>query len=76
MEQYQWEIIGWIGTFIFVASFLFKERKHLHIIGIIGSVVKLIYTYHHGLVPLTVNWLLVIFTHLYSLSMSRSSGKL
>ena len=67
------ELVGWAGTVIFCASFLFKSRTNLHLVGIVGAVVKLAYTLHYGLMPLAVNWLIVIITH--SVSLLRNSGK-
>lgn len=55
-----WPIIGWVGTSIFVASFLVRDRSLLHLLGLIGCVVKLIYTLHYQLTPLVVNWVLLI----------------
>lgn len=61
-----WEIIGWFGTAIFVTSFLFKNRKTLHLVGLIGAIVKLVYTMHYGLLPLIVNWILLIIIETYA----------
>jgi hypothetical protein len=69
------EAIGWLGTAIFVASFLFKDRTHLHVVGIVGAAVKLVYTLHYGLMPLAVNWVLVILSHAYNLGKSRTKSQ-
>lgn len=55
-----WQTIGWLGTFIFVTSFLVKKRSLLHLLGLIGCIVKLVYTLHYLLWPLVVNWVLLI----------------
>lgn len=60
MEEMHWSIIGWAGTAIFVASFIVKDRALLHLLGLIGCTVKLVYTYHYRLWPLIVNWGLLI----------------
>lgn len=60
MSENQWSALGWVGTVIFVASFLVKNRSHLHALGLCGCVVKLAYTSHYRLWPLVVNWLLLI----------------
>lgn len=64
LNENAWEAIGWVGTFIFLASFLVKTRRLLHLLGLIGSLVKLAYTYHYRLWPLVVNWALLILIEL------------
>jgi hypothetical protein len=60
MSDLHWSIIGWTGTVIFVASFLVRDRALLHLLGLVGCMVKLVYTYHFRLWPLVVNWVLLI----------------
>lgn len=64
MTEVHWSILGWIGTVIFVASFLIKDRALLHALGLVGCCVKLVYTYHYKLWPLVVNWILLIVIEL------------
>lgn len=60
MSEPMWSGLGWIGTVIFVASFIVKDRAYLHLLGLLGCIVKLVYTFHYGLWPLVVNWALLI----------------
>lgn len=60
MSELNWSILGWAGTIIFVASFLVKDRALLHALGLVGCIVKLVYTSHYRLWPLVVNWVLLI----------------
>lgn len=60
LTEQAWSAIGWIGTLIFVMSFLVKNRSMLHLLGMIGSAIKLAYTLHYELWPLVVNWVLLI----------------
>lgn len=60
MNEIAFTTLGWCGTVIFVGSFLVKDRVYLHLIGLIGCIVKLIYTWHYSLWPLVVNWALLI----------------
>jgi hypothetical protein len=62
-----WELVGWTGTFIFVVSFILKDRRMLHLVGLIGAIIKLVYTMHYGLMPLIVNWILLIGIEIYVL---------
>lgn len=52
--------MGWLGTAIFLTSFLVKNRGLLHLLGLVGSAVKLVYTWHYALWPLAANWLILI----------------
>lgn len=54
------EIIGWISTVLFVLSFVVKDRVTLHGLGAVACVFKLIYSYHHQVWPLFVNWVILI----------------
>jgi hypothetical protein len=60
MTDAMWTALGWCGTVIFVGSFLVKDRSVLHLLGMVGSIVKLIYTWHYALWPLVTNWALLI----------------
>ncbi len=60
MSEQMWTSLGWVGTVIFVGSFLIKDRAYLHLLGLVGCVVKLVYTWHYSLWPLVVNWILLI----------------
>lgn len=60
MTEGMWQMIGWLGTAIFVGSFLVKDRSLLHLLGLIGSIVKLVFTLHYELWPLVANWVLLI----------------
>lgn len=60
MTEFHWELVGWAGTVVFVASFLVKDRALLHFLGFVGCIIKLRYTYHYKLWPLVVNWILLI----------------
>jgi len=60
VSEIAWTYLGWFGTAIFVSSFLVKDRENLHLLGLVGSVIKLAYTYHFGLWPLVVNWILLV----------------
>lgn len=64
MSELHWSIVGWIGTVIFVASFTVKDRALLHLLGLVGCIVKLGYTLHYRLWPLVVNWALLIIIEL------------
>ena len=59
------EAIGWLATFIFIASFLVKDRSLLHFLGFIACIFKMIYSYHYHVYPLFVNWVLLFFIELY-----------
>lgn len=60
ITEQMWTAFGWVGTAIFVASFLVKNRSLLHLLGFVGCIIKLFYTLHYSLWPLVVNWLLLI----------------
>jgi hypothetical protein len=60
MSNFYWSLVGWVGTVIFVASFLVNDRALLHALGLVGCLVKLSYTYHIKAWPLVVNWVLLI----------------
>lgn len=60
MTEAMWTALGWLGTGVFVSSFVVKHRGMLHALGLVGSVIKLAYTYHYGLWPLVVNWILLV----------------
>jgi len=60
MTEAMWTTLGWLGTSIFITSFLVKDRGLLHLLGLIGCVVKLVYTWHYSLWPLMANWLVLI----------------
>jgi|GEM_PF-2307519 len=60
MTEAMWTALGWTGTSIFLASFLVKDRGLLHLLGLVGCVVKLVYTWHYALWPLAANWLILI----------------
>lgn len=59
-EQY-WAAVGWLGTIIFCASFLIKSRRWLHAVGLVGVLIKFVYTLHYELWPLLANWAILIF---------------
>lgn len=60
MGESGWNILGWVGAAVFVTSFLVKSRSLLHLLGLLGSVIKLVYTWHYKLWPLAVNWAILI----------------
>lgn len=64
LTESAWDIVGWTGTVIFLASFFIKDRALLHLLGLVGCIIKLAYTYHFRLWPLVVNWLLLIVIEL------------
>lgn len=64
MTETAWTALGWIGTVIFLTSFLVKNRGLLHLLGMFGSIVKLVYTLHYALWPLVFNWALLIVIEL------------
>lgn len=76
MSEIHWTIIGWLGTAIFVASFLVKNRGLLHLFGLFGCVVKLAYTWHYDLWPLAANWVLLIGIEAVQWWRHRSDGSL
>jgi hypothetical protein len=61
MSEQLWAAIGWLGTIIFCASFLIKSRRWLHAVGLVGAIIKLVYTWHYQLWPLAANWVILIF---------------
>jgi len=62
-----WELIGWTGALVFVLSLTLQNRRMLHSVGLIGAIIKLIYSAHYGLMPLIANWILVIGIEIYVL---------
>lgn len=70
------EAIGWIGTALLVVSYLIKDRKNLHFIALISTLLKLSYTYVHAVWPLFFNWLILIVVHCIQLfKIFREKGK-
>lgn len=59
------EIIGWLSTIIFVASFMVKDRATLHLLGFVACIFKLVYSYQHAVWPLFVNWVILLFVQAY-----------
>jgi hypothetical protein len=58
------EWVGWLSTALFLGSFCLKDRAQLHLVGFIACIFKMIYSYHHAVWPLFVNWVILLVVDL------------
>ncbi|MCX6131443.1 MAG: hypothetical protein NTX25_20565 [Proteobacteria bacterium] len=61
------EVIGWLSTLILVASYLMRDRRHLHSITLVACVFKAIYSYNYQVWPLFTNWVILFFVQIWQI---------